>query len=122
MSPWIPALFAAIDRMDADAFVSYIEPNGSFTFGNGPAAVGTEAIRQAVGGFFLSIGGLKHSLRQVWEVPGHALVQGEVTYTRQDGSRITLPFFDVFALGASGKIAQYLIYMDVNPLFAPTNA
>jgi hypothetical protein len=40
-----------------------------------------------------------------------------VTYTRLDGSTVTLPFVDVFHFRGS-QIARYQIYMDVNPLFA----
>lgn len=122
MSPWIPELFAAIDRMDAEAFAAYIEPTGTFTFGNWPASQGTTAIVAAVGGFFQSIASLSHTLTNVWEVPDWVLVRGEVTYTRKDGSTITLPFFDAFRMAPSGKVADYLIYMDVGPLYAPPAA
>lgn len=119
MSPWIRELFLSIDRMDAVGFASFIEPNGTFKFGNWPPSVGTAAIEAAVGGFFGTIAGLSHNVTEAWEVPGWALVRGEVTYTRKDGSTLTLPFFDAFRMSPGGKVQDYLIYMDVNPLYAP---
>ena len=116
-SPWIHDLFDTIDRMDAAAFASFITEDGVFAFGNNPPAVGREAITAAVGGFYQAIAGLSHTLTEVWETPTAVLVEGRVTYTRHDGSTLTLPFFDVFRM-RGGAVREYLIYMDINPLFA----
>ena len=44
-------------------------------------------------------------------------IEGEVTYTRLDGTEITLPFADVFEYSGQ-RIRHYKIYMDINPLYA----
>jgi len=44
-------------------------------------------------------------------------LHGEVTYTRHDGSRVTLPFANVFRL-RDDLISEYLIYADLAPLYA----
>lgn len=111
-------LFNAIDAMDSDAFVSFIAPQGVFRFGNGPEAVGRENIKAAVNGFFGAIKALKHHIDNIWIEPHHILSQGEVTYTRKDGSTITLPFANIFEM-ESGLIKGYSVYIDVAPLFAP---
>ncbi len=46
------------------------------------------------------------------------MCQGEVTYERLDGTRLTLPFVNIFGM-QSGKIDEYLIYVDIAPLFEP---
>ncbi len=43
--------------------------------------------------------------------------KGSCTYTRLDGSQVTIPFVNVFYLQGD-KIARYLIYIDNGPLFA----
>jgi limonene-1,2-epoxide hydrolase len=43
--------------------------------------------------------------------------EGEVTYTRHDGSKITLPFVNIFEVSA-GLITLYRVYIDIAPLFA----
>jgi limonene-1,2-epoxide hydrolase len=43
--------------------------------------------------------------------------EGEVTYTRHDGSKITLPFANVFEV-KNELITLYRIYIDIGPLFA----
>ena len=121
--PWNPdaagwaRLFAAIDGRDADAFVAFIAEDGEFRFGNAPPVVGRAAIRAAVAGFFAAIGGCRHRLLASWTSPGTAVCEGEVTYTRHDGSTLAVPFVNVFALG-DGRIRSYRIYIDNGPLFS----
>jgi hypothetical protein len=40
-----------------------------------------------------------------------------VTYERHDGTRLTLPCVNVFRL-RQGLIADYRVYMDINPLLS----
>ncbi len=110
-------LFASIDAQDTPKFLSYLTPDVRFQFGNWPAAVGLEATGGAVDNFFGTIQGLSHKLHNVWLTERHAIARGEVTYTRKDGSKLTLPFTNVYGL-KDGKILDYQIYMDVNPLYA----
>jgi hypothetical protein len=98
MNPQFAQLFEAIDRMDPDGFVRFLTDDGSFRFGKIPAIRGRPAIRDAVAHFFASIGGLSHHITGIYEQGDTAIVEGEVTYTRKDGSRITIPFADFFTL------------------------
>ena len=109
-------LFAAIDACDSDRFVGYLTPGAEFRYGSAPA-VGREAIREAVAGFFSTIAGLSHTLNFTIS-DGDALVcEGEVTYTRQDGSKVTLPFANVLRV-EDGLFSTYRIYIDIGPLYA----
>ncbi|MGZ5130697.1 MAG: nuclear transport factor 2 family protein [Caldimonas sp.] len=116
---WTPALFASIDAKDSARFVSFLTEDAQFRFGNAPAAVGRDAIFAAVEGFFASIAACRHNVPNVWAVPGHVICQGEVTYTRHDGSVLTVPFVNVFTM-AGERIRDYLIYIDASALYAPT--
>ncbi len=110
-------LFASIDAKDADRFVSFLTPGGRFRFGSAPAAVGRDEVHAAVSGFFQSIQGLGHSIDKVFAGWDSLVTEGEVTYTRHDGSTITLPFVDVFEYEGD-LISDYKIYMDIAPLYA----
>ena len=110
-------LFASIDAQDADRFVEFLTPDGSFRFGSAPAVEGREAVREAVAGFFESIRGLSHALDRVVSEGDTLVTEGAVTYTRHDGSTITLPFVDVFEYEGE-LISEYKIYMDIAPLYA----
>jgi len=113
----LDSLFTAIDSKNIDGFLGYIADNGSFRFGSAPAVRGHDAIRGAVGAFFDSIAGLQHSLHMHARVGTTIICEGEVTYTRHNDTRITLPFVDVFEMEGS-DIAAYKIYMDISPLYS----
>lgn len=113
-------LFESIDEMDTNKFASFLTEDARFRFGNVPEAVGKPAIKEAVAGFFSTIKGISHRHLNIWEVPNNVIYQGEVTYTRHDGSTLTLPFVNVFGMNGD-LIKDYLIYIDINPLYASAN-
>lgn len=109
-------MFASIDAMDTERFLGFLTDDASFKFGNADAAVGKEAIRKAVSGFFGLINGLSHNIINIWEIGDAIICQGEVTYTKKDGNKITLPFVNIFKMKDS-LIKDYLVYIDIGPLF-----
>ncbi len=114
----LTGLFAAIDAMDSKAFAAYIAGDGRFRFGSSPPVSGRDAIAEAVDAFFASIAALRHRV-PVFIVEGSTIVcEGETTYTRHDGSEVTLPFANIFEVDGD-KIRDYKIYADLAPLFAP---
>jgi hypothetical protein len=116
---WIQQLFRSIDAMDTNTFITFLADDSQFKFGNAPPAVGKEAVYQAVDGFFKSIKGIRHTILKTWDRPDAVACQGEVTYTRLDDSEITLPFVNVFGMKGN-LIKDYLVYIDVAPLFGPS--
>ena len=109
-------LFASIDAMDMESFLSFIHADATFRFGSSPPVTGHAGIGAAVGGFFSSIAALEHKIGR-FVTDGDAVVcEGEVTYTRHDGSTIILPFVNVFEV-KNERISLYRIYIDIGPLF-----
>jgi ketosteroid isomerase-like protein len=121
---WVARVFAAIDAMDTDSVVAFFADDAVFRFGNSEPVQGRAAIREALAGFFGSIGGLNHVVTGVWRGTwerGPALaVETAVTYTRTDGSRTpTLPATSTLRM--QGELIQdYRIFVDLAPLFAVT--
>lgn len=113
----LAGLFAAIDAKDTERFLGYLAETARFRFGSAPAVEGRDAIRDAVDAFFASIASLEHSVAATATAGSTVFTEGDVTYTRHDGSMITLPFADVFEM-QDGRIADYKIYMDIGPLYA----
>lgn len=115
----IGRLFAAIDRMDTPAFLDCLGDDCRFRFGSAEAVSGRDAIGAAVDGFFGSIRALAHDVGQTVTAGNVLVAEGHVTYTRHDGSRLTLPFCNVFEI-AGERIRGYRIYIDIAPLYAVT--
>ena len=114
---WTADLFAAIDAKDTQRFLSFLEPDAQFRYGSNPPAVGADAIRTGVDGFFAVVKALSHAVDHVWVQPDHVICVGTVTYTRHDGRVVGLPFCDVLGMRGS-RIKSYLVYIDPAPLFA----
>jgi limonene-1,2-epoxide hydrolase len=110
-------LFAAIDASDTERFLSFLTAEASFRFGSTPVVFGAESIGEAVGGFFASIAGCRHSIARIVVEGDVVICEGEVTYTRHDQSQITLPFANVFEM-AGDLISTYKIYVDAGPLYS----
>jgi ketosteroid isomerase-like protein len=113
---WWERVFAVVDAGDANGFIELLTPDAQFRFGNAPVIAGHEAIHAAVAAFFAAIASSRHRLLGTWSGAGTGGCEGEVTYTRHDGSVVSVPFANVFELRAD-KIAAYRIYIDNSSLF-----
>ncbi len=121
----VTAVFRDIDRMDAAEFARAFAEDGTFKFGNQPAAVGKSAVEEAVADFFAMLGGLHHETTGVWsgrwEGGEVRSVEGLVVYTRKDGS-VVEPIPYVSTLRVEGDlIKDYRVFADISPLFAQSN-
>ena len=114
---WLADLFAAIDGKNVERFLGFLADDAWFRFGNLPPCHGKQAIGAAVGGFFDSIDACHHEVSGSWKQPDSVICHGQVTYTRGDLSRVTVPFANVLIL-RGGLIRDYLIFVDVSPLHA----
>lgn len=113
---WIDRLFAAIDSKDAGSFIGFLAPSCVFRFGNMAPVEGKDAIGIAVNAFFESIASLRHELEDVWDVPGGKVCHGWVSYTRGDGSVLTVPFANVLK-GQEHGVTEYRIFADTSQLY-----
>ncbi len=116
-SAWLTDLFAAIDAQDMETFLGFLSDDIVFRFGSAEAVSGHDGVAAAVGGFFASIAGLRHTVQKVWTGTDSVICEGEVCYTRHNGSELTVPFADSFDMRA-GKICGYRIYIDISALYA----
>jgi ketosteroid isomerase-like protein len=114
---WWQTLCATIDAKDTRGFLAYLHEDCEFRFANGPAAMGHGEISAAVDRFWASIAGSRHQVLHGWSDATSAVCEGTCTYTRHDGSTLTLPFVDVLHF-RDDRAARYCIYMDVTPLYA----
>jgi ketosteroid isomerase-like protein len=114
---WIKELFSSIDAMDLEKFVSFINDDGVFVFGNAPDVKGKENITQAVDGFFKSIKALVHSDLQWGQDGDKVFSRGICTYTRHNETKIAIPFCNIFEM-KNNKIQHYQIYIDITQLYS----
>lgn len=112
----IVELFQAIDNMDTEGFVSYLDDNVVFRFGNANSVAGKTVTGEIVSGFFKSIKEIKHDLVQIWVIDEAIFCHGFVNYMRHDSTTLRVPFANVFSLNGE-LIKEYLIFVDISELY-----
>ncbi|WP_455201157.1 nuclear transport factor 2 family protein [Kaarinaea lacus] len=113
---WINQLFQSIDSKDSDAFLTFLAEDVFFRFGNAEPIHGKNNAGNVVRGFFESIKALQHDISETCSVDDSVICHGFVTYTKHDGSPLTVPFANIFKM-EDEKIKEYLIYVDVSELY-----
>jgi SnoaL-like domain len=111
----IDGVFRAIDSKDPAAFAGFLSPQCRFIFGNLPAIVGRSKVQNFVASFFDSISNLSHTINDSWSIPDGFICHGQVTYTRHDGTTLTVPFANICHLD-SLEICDYRIFADTSQL------
>ncbi|NIR42389.1 MAG: nuclear transport factor 2 family protein [Gemmatimonadetes bacterium] len=111
----LDGLFASIDGMDADAFVGFLTDDATFRYGSQNPVEGKAAVREYVQTFFGMIDSLSHEVFEVMEGENSMCCYGNTTYVRPDGSKVTIPFANVFRLQGD-KVKDYLVHIDPSPL------
>ena len=111
------SVYEAIDTMDEKKLAPFLTEDCTFVFGNSEPVVGRTASADASKAFMALIAGIKHDLADVWKVDDNIISRMTVTYTRQDGQKMSFPAVTIWR--AKGKeIEDYRIYVDNTPLFA----
>lgn len=112
-------LFDDIDTMEADAFARHLSEDVVMRFGNAPPLHGRTAAREAWASFCELVDGVHHEVRSTWRVDGSTTIaETDVTYTRTDGRRVTVPVVTIYEVGADDLIAAYRVFLDLAPVFA----
>jgi ketosteroid isomerase-like protein len=117
-------LLAALDAGDIEAALGFMTEDVAFRFGSAEPTVGRAAMAGAAATMADVVAGMSHEFLAVWTTgePDSAVIcEMAVTYTRHDGSELTLPCVSVFRV-RDGRVADYRIYMDINPVFAMQKA
>jgi ketosteroid isomerase-like protein len=109
-------LFDDIDSMEPDRFAAHLSEDVSMRFGNAEPIHGRQAARDAWAGFCDSIDGVAHQPVRRWTSADGTVAEAEVTYTRKDGGKVTVPVTTIYT-EAGGEIDDYRIYIDLAPLF-----
>ena len=113
------ATLAAVDRGDIEEFLSFVADDVHHRFGNEPVVNDKTAFVAAASDVLSSMAGISHDVGEILEVDaGVVMAVMEVTYTRHDGRRVTLPCSNLFRV-RDGLITDYRVYVDLAPVTDP---
>jgi hypothetical protein len=109
-------LFDDIDSMEPDRFAAHLADGVRFRFGNGDPVVGRAAVRDVWADFCKSVEGVRHDPIAQWDTGEAVVAESDVTYTRADSSRVTVPVVTIYR--GADLIEDYRVFIDLAPLFA----
>ena len=110
------SLFDDIDSMEPERFTQHLAKDAVMRFGNAEPVHGRDTIRDVWAGFCDGIAGVRHALIEQWEQGAATIVEADVTYTRKDGSEVTVPVVTIYR-APGDLIEDYRIFIDLAPLF-----
>jgi ketosteroid isomerase-like protein len=110
-------LFADIDSMEPERFAAHLAEDVRFRFGNGEPVHGRGAVRDVWAGFCQTVDGVRHDPVEQWEAGAATIAESDVTYTRKDGTMVTVPVVTIYRT-EDALIQDYRVFIDLAPLFA----
>jgi ketosteroid isomerase-like protein len=111
----VHSVLQAVDDRDIERFCAHLHERAVFRFANAPPARGRAAIREALTQFFGRIAAIAHTVEAAWDTGDALVVHGHVTYTRPDGSELSVPFANIWHMDGDA-IAEYLVFVDASAL------
>ena len=115
MTEWATEFFRRADALDAAGVSELLSDDVVLIFGNWDEQTGRETVHETFAGFYDTIAGMSHAVRNLWKVPGGAIVESNVTYEKPDSTSVSIPATTILSR-SSGKIDGIRIYIDVSPL------
>ena len=112
---FVTELYQSVDARSIERLSTFLADNVNFQFANAPSLQGKAAVLDVNATFFKSIATMSHRIDNVWGQGDDIICNGQVTYTRLDGSHFAVPFATVLTLQRD-QIVNYLIYVDVSEL------
>lgn len=109
-------LFTIVDTMNGAGLAARITENGIFRFANIPRVQGREAIAAFLDNFYASIKAIRHDQLKGWQSGDTRFATGRVTYTRHNGSTLSVPFANILKMKGD-LIDEYLVFVDASELY-----
>ena len=113
---WYEEFYAGLDSKDLSVVDRLCTPDTTFRMANHDIDEGIDAVRANTAHFFTMIGGMSHSFVKVTEQGDSAYLEAVVTYTRLNGSTLSVPVCTAIDR-RDGLIAAQRVYVDLAPLF-----
>ena len=116
VNEFVSKVYETIDSMDEQGFANCLTENCTFVHANSDPVIGRANAAATSQNFLRLLAGIKHDLVNVWAFEDVIVSQISVTYTRKDGSTLTIPAATIWKLHDK-LIDECRIYADISPLF-----
>jgi hypothetical protein len=114
---WVIDLYRDVDAMDRNRIGRWLSADDYETrFGNRPPVIGKENALASSARFWTTISAMRHEIHEILVDGNRAVSIATVTYTRLDGSEVSMPVSTFIRWSGERKIDRLWIYADITPL------
>lgn len=114
---YVSEVYKAVDSKDEQQLTPFLTEDCTFVYANSDPVIGRANIAETSKNFMALIARIEHQLLEAWAVDDVIVSRLNVTYTRKDGSTLTVPAATIWRM-RDKQIHEYRIYIDVAQLFA----
>ncbi|NIB40812.1 nuclear transport factor 2 family protein [Pseudomaricurvus alkylphenolicus] len=111
----IAEFYGHADALDTEGVCLCLDEDVELQFSNSPLIKGRQQVREVFSQFYGTIKSMKHDFVSEWETSGTTLLESRVTYTRGNGTVLSVPAFSVVELHRE-KISSVRIFVDLSHL------
>ncbi|GEP93328.1 hypothetical protein SAMN05660909_05198 [Chitinophaga terrae (ex Kim and Jung 2007)] len=114
---WLKAKYTAADALDAEGYRKFLAEDAQLQFGNSPIVSSANEIVYALGNFWKTINGMKHSFLNIIGTDNYFAVEALVDYTRKDDHVVQIPATTIIERNADGLVSFIRAYIDIAPIY-----
>jgi Domain of unknown function (DUF1857)/SnoaL-like domain len=119
---WTSAFFRDADTLVVETLIAWFAETVEVRFGNAPPIHGKTAAEQAFRQFYGSLSGMRHRREALVSSGDLAAQMAVVTYTRGDGTEVSMPVASHLRRVGAHKIDRLWIFIDMAPLFGAADS
>ncbi len=113
---WFKNAYTIIDAKEEAANRNLYAEDSEVIFGNRPAVTGVENVINMFKHFWTTIKGYEHSIVSIYGKDDSFAAETVVSYSRLDGTTVTIPAVTVIEVNEHRKIKSMRIFIDITPL------
>lgn len=113
---WVFDFFRDVDAMDRDRIGPWLSPNYETQLGNRPVVRGKEAALDNSARFWATLRSMRHQIEEIVIDGDRAVSLATVTYTRVDGSAVSMPVATYLRRSGEREVDRVQVYIDLAPL------
>ncbi|GAP98040.1 nuclear transport factor 2 family protein [Leptolyngbya sp. NIES-2104] len=115
---WYLTYLTAMDKLDIDAYASFLAEECEMQFGNNPIVRGKNNVLEGLKTFWATVDGDEHNLQNIFGDDSKFVLEAFNTFKLKDGKTVTIPAVAITERNSEGLVTSVRLFMDVAPIFA----
>jgi ketosteroid isomerase-like protein len=115
---WYLTYLNAMDKLDIDAYATFLAEDCEMQFGNNPLVKGKHKIVESLTAFWATIDSDEHNLQNIYGDDRNFVLEAFNTFKRKDNTSVTVPAVAITEKNEEGLVTSVRLFMDISTLFS----